>query len=480
MLLEFVALYLLISVGLGLYAARKVSSTEDYVSAGRSLPMLVVIAMVFATWFGAETVLGIPATFMAEDLGGLISDPIGTTLCLVLFGLLLARPLYRMHLLTIGDYYRQRYNRSIEIAVSLAIAASYLGWVSAQVVALGLVFSVLTDGAVSMQTGILLGTFIVTLYTLFGGMWSVAFTTSFQMVVIVLGLLWIGWLVSDLTGGIGPVIDHAQAAGKFNFWPAFEWVPVITFLAGLLTMALGSMPQQDIFQRANTAKNENVAVWGTVVGGVVYFFFAAVPIFLAYSAFIVDPQMTAQLLDKDPQEILPNLILNHLPLYAQVIFYGALLSVIMSTASGTMLAPSVTISENIIKELMPEGYFSDRQFLWLTRVVVVVFAVLVAFYALYSLGQSTSIHHMVENAYKVTMVMALAPLMAGIYWKKASSFGVGLGLVTGVGSWIALEFVAPEAAMPPHFVGFLVATACLIGGSLYRPAIVNQEYQGLS
>jgi solute:Na+ symporter, SSS family len=477
MLLEFVAIYLLISVALGLYASLKVSNTEDYVSAGRSLPMLVVIAMVFATWFGAETVLGIPATFMTEDMGGLISDPFGTTLCLVLFGLLLARPLYRMHLLTIGDYYRQRYNRPIEIAVSLAIAASYLGWVSAQVVALGLVFSVLTEGAVTMQNGILLGIFIVTLYTLFGGMWSVAFTTSFQMVVIVLGLLWIGWLVSDLTGGVAPVLEHAQAAGKFNFWPEFEWVAVITFIAGLLTMALGSMPQQDIFQRANTAKNENIAVWGTVIGGLVYFVFAAVPIFLAYSAVIVDPQMTAALLDKDPQEILPHLILNHLPLYAQVIFYGALLSVIMSTASGTMLAPSVTISENIVKELLPDGYFTDHQFLWMTRGVVVVFAGLVALYSLYSLEQSTSIHHMVENAYKVTMVMALGPLLAGLYWRKTSSFGVGLGLIAGVGSWICLEILAPDAAMPPHFVGFLVSTACLVAGSLYRPATVNAQAQ---
>lgn len=470
MLLEFVVIYLFFSIGLGLYAAMKVTNTEDYISAGRSLPMMVVIAMVFATWFGAETVLGIPATFMEDNLGGLISDPFGTTLCLILFGLLLARPLYRMHLLTIGDYYRDRFNRPIEIAVSVAIAASYLGWVSAQVVALGLVFNVLTDGAVSMQNGILLGTFIVTLYTLFGGMWSVAITTSFQMVVIVLGLLWISWLVSDLTGGITPVIEHAAAAGKFEFWPALEWTAIITFVAGLLTMALGSMPQQDIFQRANTARNENIAVWGTVLGGVVYFFFAAVPIFLAYSAFIVDPQMTADLLEKDPQQILPNLIINHLPLYAQVIFYGALLSVIMSTASGTMLAPSVTISENIIKEMLPDGYFTDHQFLWMTRAVVVGFAILVALYSLYSLGQETSIHHMVENAYKVTMVMALAPLMAGLYWKKTSSFGAGLGIILGVVSWIGCEFLTPDAAVPPHFTGFLVATTALILGSLWRPA----------
>lgn len=470
MLIGFVSLYLVLSVALGLWASMRVKNTEDYISAGRSLPMVMVVAMVFATWFGAETVLGIPATFAEENLGGLASDPFGMSIALIVFGLLFARPLYRMHLLTLGDYYKQRYNRPIEVSVSLAIAASYLGWVSAQVVALGIVFSVLTGGEISVQMGIIIGTLIVTLYTLFGGMWSVAVTTSFQMVIIVLGLLWITGLATDMTGGVQPVIDHARAANKFEFWPPLEWEAIVTFSAGMITIAFGSTPQQDIFQRANSAKNEQIAVWGTVIGAVAYFIFAFVPIFLAYSAFIIDPAMATEKLAGDPQEILPTLIIEHMPLYAQVIFYGALMSVIMSTASGTLLAPSVTLSENVIKEFLPANTLSDHQFLWMNRIVVVAFASVVCLYALYSQSEATSIHHMVENAYKVTMVMALSPLLFGLYWKKTSTFGVGLGLILGVPTWLLLEFVAAEAVLPPHFVGFLVATACLIAGSFWRPA----------
>ena len=108
MLLGFVILYLVISIGIGMYAATRVHNARDYISAGRSLPLYIVMAMVFATWFGAETVLGIPATFLEEDLGGLISDPFGASLCLVLFGRFFARKLYRMNMLTIGDFYRER------------------------------------------------------------------------------------------------------------------------------------------------------------------------------------------------------------------------------------------------------------------------------------------------------------------------------------------------------------------------------------
>jgi Na+/proline symporter len=212
-----------------------------------------------------------------------------------------------MKLLTLGDYFRQRYNRPVEMVISAAIALSYLGWVSAQVVALGLVFNVLSDGMITQPEGILIGAAVVQLYTLFGGMWSVALTTLVQMTVIVAGLLWIAGLVADMpaVGGVAPVVEHAALSGKFTFWPAWEWAAVVTFVAGLLTMGLGSIPQQDVFQRANAARSERIAVWGTVIGGGLYFVFAAVPIYLTYAATLVDPAMTTALLADDAQRVLP-------------------------------------------------------------------------------------------------------------------------------------------------------------------------------
>jgi Na+/proline symporter len=467
MLLGFVILYLVVSIGIGIYAATKVHNAKDYIAAGRSLPFYIVMAMVFATWFGAETVLGIPATFLKEDLGGLISDPFGASLCLVLFGLFFARKLYRMNLLTIGDFYRERYDRKVEVITGVAIALSYLGWVSAQVTALGLVFNVLSDGIITQQQGILIGAAVVLMYTLYGGMWSVALTTFFQMIVIVIGLIYIAWLISGLTGGVAPVIEHAANNAKFNFWPELNAVALVAFISGLLTMGFGSIPQQDVFQRANSAKNENIAAWSTVAGGVAYFLFAAVPLYMAYAANLIDPDLAAKWLADDSQKLLPELIKGHLPLFAQVIFYGALLSVIMSTASGTLLAPSVTISENVLKDFITRRrHLPDHQLLVITRWVVVAFTVLVTVYALWALEKETGIHQMVENAYKVTLVLAFVPLVAGLYWPRATTRGaywaIGLGLLT----WIPLEILAPEGDIPPQFAGFLMACIGMLAGSL--------------
>ncbi len=471
MLVSFVALYLIFSILLGVYAATKVHNVKDYVNAGRRLPLWVVLAMMFATWFGAETVLGIPGTFVDENLGGLISDPFGAAFCLMLFALVFARPLYRRNILTLGDFYRDKYSKPVEIVVSIAIALSYLGWVSAQITALGLIFNVLSEGALSMTYGILIGAVVVMVYTLVGGMWSVAVTTVVQLGVIVIGLLLITFMVADKTGGIAPVVQHAYEAGKFEFWPSLEWAAIITFIAGFLTMGFGSIPQQDVFQRMNSAKNETAAVWGTFFGGVIYLIFAAIPLFLVYSAFILVPDLVSEVSEQDPQLVLPSFVIATLPLYAQIIFFGALLSVIMSTASGTLLAPSVTIAENVVRELLPKGKsLTDKQFLLLMRVTVAAFSVLVTLYSLYALGQETSIHSMVENAYKVTLVVALVPLFAGIYWKKASNFGAVCSIVAGAIVWLPLEFIAPDAALPPHFAGFIAASVAMVIASLAKPA----------
>ncbi len=426
--------------------------------------------MVFATWFGAETVLGIPATFLEEDLAGLVSDPFGASLCLILFGLFFARKLYRLNLLTIVDFYRQRFDRRVEFVTGIAITLSYLGWVSAQITALGLVFNVLSDGSITQVQGIIIGASVVLMYTLFGGMWAVAVTTSFQMVVIVIGLFYVAWLVADLAGGVAPVVEHAVQNNKFNFWPDLNAVAMIAFISGLLTMGFGSIPQQDVFQRANSANSENAAVWGTVVGGVAYFLFAAVPIYLAYSAHLMDPMLVATLLNEDAQKILPSLVLGHLPLLAQVVFFGALLAVIMSTASGTLLAPSVTLSENVLKGWLLRDDTSEAHLLLMTRWVVATFALLVTLYALWALDSDLGIHQMVENAYKVTLVVAFVPLVAGLYWKRATTLGAYCAIIFGLLTWLPMEFIAPEGEglMPPQFAGFLMAIVGMVLGSLLR------------
>ena len=473
MLIAFIAAYLLVSIGIGLYAARRVHSTADYAVAGRSLPLYIVVATTFATWFGSELVLGVSAQFVQEGLGGVVEDPFGAGMCLVLVGLFFAYKLYKKNLITIGDYYRLRYGRTIEVMCSIIIIFSYLGWVAAQVAALGVVFNLLTQGAISITAGMILGTVIVLIYTLYGGMWSVAITDLVQMAVICSGLLAIAWFTAGLAGGADRVIDYAVSEGKMRFLPQdADGKTWLFFIAAGITMMLGSIPQQDVFQRVMSSKNAQVAQLGPVIGGSLYILFAFVPMFVVTAAVLVMPETVAALMDDDPQKILPTLVMEHMPLPLQIAFFGALLSAIMSTASATMLAPSTAFVENILRNIRPG--LSDAQTLKAMRLAVLVFTLCVLVYAITM--QDSSIYEMVSGAYQVPLVGAFVPLVCGLYWKRATTQGAVAAVVLGLGVWLLFMTIPSWGeAFPQQLAGLLAAFGGMVAGSLLPQWIDNRQ-----
>jgi Na+/proline symporter len=319
----------------------------------------------------------------------------------------------------------------------------------------------------------MIGAGVVLVYTLFGGMWSVAFTTFVQMIIIVLGLAYVTWIAGDMAGGFPTVIARAAAEGKFEWLPQLDALDMLAWIAALFTMMLGSIPQQDVFQRVNSSKNERIAVWGTTLGGISYFFFAAIPLFLAYSATLIDPDMVKRLMVEDSQLILPHLIIFHMPFFAQVVFFGALLSVIMSTASGTLLAPSVTFSENVLKGFWKN--MSDRQLLLATRITVAVFTGLVT---LYAVSTDATIHGMVENAYRITLAGAFVPLTAGLFWQRANNLGATLSIVLGLGTWLLFELFIPEGDIEPQLYGLAASALGMLAGGFLGPRNPHWPHAG--
>lgn len=462
MLIWFVALYLLASIAVGLFAATRVHNAKDFAVAGRSLPLPVVTATVFATWFGAEAVFGVSATFVKEGVRGVVADPFGASMCLIIAGIFYGTKIYKLNILTLGDFFRMRYNRTVEILTTLCIVVSYLGWVSAQIKALGLVFNVVTDGAISTEWGMVLGTAVVLTYTTFGGMFSVAILDFLQMTIVMGGMLFIGHLVADMTGGVEVVINHASAAGKLDFFPSGGWLEWLPFIAAWMTMMLGSIPQQDVFQRVTSAKSARVAIYASILGGVLYFCFTFVPMFIAYSATLINPEQFGGLIATDPQRVLPTLVLQHTPLFAQAIFFGAVLAAIMACSSATLLAPSVSFSENILRNIYPE--VDDRGLLRMMRITMLCFAGLVLAFALTS---QASIFKMVENAYKITLAGAFVPLFVGAYWTRATTQGALAAIIGGVCSWLLIELLVGEASLvPPQLIGLGFSIAGMVLGSL--------------
>jgi SSS family solute:Na+ symporter len=472
-LIVFVVLYLLGTLALGVWAGTRIKNTADFAIAGRRLPLVMVVTTTFATWFGAETVMGIPAKFVQGGLNAIVEDPFGAGTCLILVGLFFAMRLYKQNLLTIGDFYRQRFGKGVEVFCSVAIILSYLGWVAAQITALGLVFSVLTDGAMSETTGMIVGTLAVLVYVVVGGFLAVAWTDFIQMIVLVIGLTVIAIFASDLAGGSDKVFAMATSADLWKFFPEPSFKEVAFFIAAGLTMMLGSIPQQDVFQRVMSAKDAHTARNGAVIGGISYILFAFVPMFVVACAVVVMGQQALELAKDDYQRLLPTFVLTKMPLVMQILFFGALLSAIKSTSSATLLAPSTSFVENILKNLRP--HMNDRQQLFAMRWTIVVFAALVLAYAIAMKG--TPIYDLVSAAYQVTLVGAFVPLVFGVYWKRATTQGAVFSLAAGIGTWIVFfpQISTLGEAFPGQLAGLLAALAGMIVGSLAPQMLQNRH-----
>jgi SSS family transporter len=472
-LIVFVVLYLLGTLGIGVWAGSRIKGTADFAIAGRSLPLIMVVTTTFATWFGAETVMGIPAKFVQGGLNAIIEDPFGAGLCLVFVGLFFATKLYQKNLLTIGDFYRQRYGRGVEIFCSLAIILSYLGWVAAQVTALGLVFSILTNGAMSPEMGMIVGLMAVLVYVVIGGFLAVAWTDFIQMIVLVVGLSVIAVFAADLAGGAGAVLGLAQQKDLGRFFPEPSFTQIAMFLGAALTMMLGSIPQQDVFQRVMSAKDAKTARRGAMIGGFSYIAFAFVPMFIVLAAVKVMGNQALDMAQNDYQRVLPTFIMGHMPLVMQILFFGALLSAIKSTSSATLLAPTTSFVENILKQIRPG--MSDKQQLVAMRVTLVVFAFIVLAYAIAL--QGTPIYELVSAAYQVTLVAAFVPLVFGLYWSRATTQGAIVSIFAGVAVWVAFfpQVTTWGEFFPGQLAGLIAALVGIVAGSLAPQLLANRH-----
>jgi solute:Na+ symporter, SSS family len=456
MLLACIIAYALITVIIGIVASRLVKNVNDFALAGRRLPLVVSASAFFATWFGAETVLGASSEFTEGGLISVIEDPFGAALCLLLVGLFFARPLYRMNILSLGDFYRNRFGRRAELISSVFMIVSFFGWTAAQFVAFGTVLDIVTGAGVT--EGIAIGAAIVIVYTVTGGMWAVSLTDLVQTVVIIAGLLAVAILLVHDAGGIGKVIDRTPG-GFFNMLPEGSFSSWMEYIAAWITIGLGSIASQDVFQRVMATRSERTAVRSAWLGSIMYLTIAFIPLLIGLCARILYPELIAG----DPQRFLPLVVMEHSAVWVQALFFGALLSAIMSSASAGVLAPATILAENIIRPFFPG--LSQSQLLSVFRLSVV-------FIALCSVALSffrQNIYELVAESSALTLVSLFVPLAAGIYIRRANTAGALLSMLLGLAAWIV--FQACPFGFPAILAGFIASIAGMAFGIIFSPRL---------
>ncbi|MGY6744872.1 MAG: sodium:solute symporter family protein [Cecembia sp.] len=461
MLLTAIIIYILITVGIGAWSSKLIKNSNDFVLAGRQLPLFLSASALFATWFGSETIFGASSEYLDHGLQGVIEDPFGGALCLILFGVFYLKPMYRMNVLTIGDVYKNIFGKRVEFFASVFMVPVYFGYVAAQLVALALIFSSVSD--LSISQGIMISAGIVVFYTFLGGMWAISITDFIQTTLIVVGLIWVAVLVAEKAGGITPILVAAPE-GSFQFFPKAEPIAWLNYLGAWIILGLGSIPSQDIYQRVMASKSEKVAVRSTYLAGTFYVTIGLLPLFIALGARHLYPEIYLE----NKQLLLSEMVLRHSGIHVQILFFGALISAIMSTTSSGLLAPSAIVSENLIRPYFGNR-LKDKHFLWILRINIICVAAVATIMAQWK----TNIYELVAGASILMLVSLFVPLTAGLYWKRASEMGAIMSIVFGMIAYLGLSSL--NLPFYPHLPAVLISAIAMVMGSIIFPVKTKQH-----
>ncbi|MFY0625093.1 MAG: sodium:solute symporter family protein [Reichenbachiella sp.] len=455
MLLFFIPIYIGITLYIGFWASGKIKTASDFTLAGKSLSTSFVGVTLFATWFGSSQIMGNPSHFVENGFSSFFTLVFTNVICLGTVGYFYVKKLYRLNIVTIGDFFRIRYNRQMDLVISIILLFTYPHWIAAQFVALAFLFDNVLG--ISVEYGILLSASVVVLYTYVGGMWAVSYTDMLQSILILIGMIILLINVLDLTGGFAPLFENKPKA-FFSILPKNNFEDWNEYIAILLAMLLGVLPAQEIYQRAFSAKSEKAAQNGLYLAGVLLLVLTSIPLIIALGAATLHPELMAE---ENGQNIIPNMVSLHSTMPVQILFYGALISAILSTSSGAILAPATVIGENLIRPYQPN--LSDKKLLLYTRLSVL----LVAGMSCYIAYDDADIVALVVASISLLLVCVFAPFTFGLFWKRASIIGAWSAIIVGGLTWLMCHLL--ETKIDATIYGTPASCIAMIIGSIWQP-----------
>jgi len=357
--------FLGVQLGIGIYLSRRILSESDYLVAGRRLGPLLATFSIFATWFGAETVIGSSAMVHGEGLSLASAEPFGYGLCLLLMGALLARPLWNRGLTTLADLYRLRFGRGVERLAAILLVPSSVLWAGAQIRAFGQVLATVSD--LTPSTAIGNAALFVVAYTMFGGMLADAITDVIQGGVLSIGLVIMLVAVVQEAGGIAASLQLVTSSGKIDLAPTAAG-PWYATLEAWAIPVLGSVAATEVVSRVIAARSTDVAQRAALTAGWLYLAIGSLPVLIALiGGSFVGPM-------SDPEQLLPTIARDLLPTVFFAIFAGGLISAILSTVDSTLLVASGLVSHNLLIPFF--GISDERRKVRLARGGVVTFGLI--------------------------------------------------------------------------------------------------------
>lgn len=435
-----IVVYVVIMLLIGYFSSRKISGMEDYLVAGRRLPLWMATATLLATWFGAGSSMGVAAMTYTNGIGGVLADPFGASISLILAGIFVVGMLRKLKCLTVTDIISRQYGNGAGAYASLWMMPVYIGWLGSQMLGIGTILHMLLG--VDVLWGTVIGAAVVLIYTYAGGMWAVTLTDMLQVTLIAAGLiiilpgalgeaggfekLYASLSKADLSLAIPPA---AQGTSRtMNDWSYY--------IGSWIIMGLGCMVGQDLLQRSLASKDEKVAIASSVISGFFYLMIAMIPVTIGFAARIVLPKygITAAAMGNNLEnQVLPQMamiVLGKLHPVLLVLFFSALISAIISSADSSLLAGSSLFCNNVLKPFIPN--VSEKNFLRITRFSTVLLTVISLYFAI----SVQNIYVLMKNSWVTQLVVVFLPVMTALYVPKASKNAAWSAMIVSTVVWL--------------------------------------------
>ncbi|WP_445491999.1 sodium:solute symporter [Niallia sp. 03133] len=444
-------IYFLVIIGVGVIGTKKINSSEGYAVAERNLGFFMYLSCLAAVILGGAATIGTAKLGFLYGISGawlVIMIGLGT----LLLTLLLSKKLFGLNVVTISEMLFKRYNSQTRIMSALVGSIYTAMIVITQVIGMGSIMNVFLDWG--MIPSILLGGGIVLLYTLLGGMWSITMTDVVQFCIMTVGIFFI-MLPQSLSsaGGWSSLIDHVPAS--YMNWTSIGWSNIFQYF---LLYTLGLLVGQDLWQRTFTGKNLRTVKAGGIGAGIYSIFYAIAITIIGMCAFVVFPNLD------NPQNAFAHMVLNVLPTGLMGIVLASVLSALMSTASGTLLASSTLLVNDIIKPAL-KTTLSDQKSLFLSRLLTLCIGIFVIVCAIWVQDILVAL----DIAYAILSGAMFFPIVLGFFWKKASSNAAFISMLISTATIVVGLIVKGTTSTQPILYGLLASFISIVVLSYLLP-----------
>lgn len=417
--------YLAVQLGIGVWISRRIRSESDYLLAGRNLGYTLATFSIFATWFGAETMVGSAGNAYRDGVSLGNAEPFGYGLCLILAGLVFAGPLWRRRLTTLADLFRQRFSVGVERLVALIVIPGSILWAAAQIRAFGYILS--TSSTISPELAIGCAAGFTMLYTMFGGLLADAMNDVIQSVVITIGLfVLLGGVLVELSqagtlaqtsGAVGPV-SLLPSAGASVWAIAEEWaIPIC-----------GSVIAAELVGRIIATRTPNVASRSSITAGLLYITVGTIPLIIGLLGQRIVPTLA------EAEQVIPAVAHTLLPTFFFAIFAGSLVAAILSTVDSTLLISSGLMSHNILIPVF--NVTSERTKVIMARAGVFAFGAIAYVQAIRAEG----VFELVESASAFGSAGILVTAVFGLFTNLGGPVAALVTLIGGLVIYLVATF----------------------------------------